>query len=268
MFHMNLLYNQIKLNIAKIALCTDSPAWRAFPARWRPRRCRGVPPCSWGGRSWRRRGGAGSQKSRPEIPIKGNVRFIYKKTKTSHSLDSNLYFLHYILFSEKNVRFLETNVLKYPGLTKRWKYYAYTHQASVSQTDFKPVKSNIWISLVFLLKQEQTLSKDLRHWQHILYPNKYQSICVNVIDPTPKRNLVKGRQILIDRDGSHPEENFGWGMKRILDIQKSWPWPLVYLWGHDLKVVLLILIQQQQQQQLSPFYDLTVSPQVKRTDTC
>ncbi len=41
-----------------------------------------------------------------------------------------------------------------------------------------------------------------------------------VTDPTPKRNLVKERQIVINLDGSHPEENFGWGMKRILDIQK------------------------------------------------
>ncbi len=29
-------------------------------------------------------------------------------------------------------------------------------------------------------------------------------------DPTPKRNLVKERQILIILDGSHPEENYGW----------------------------------------------------------
>ena len=32
-------------------------------------------------------------------------------------------------------------------------------------------------------------------------------------DPTPKRNLVKERQILINLDGSHPEENYGWEIR-------------------------------------------------------
>ena len=45
-------------------------------------------------------------------------------------------------------------------------------------------------------------------------------------DPTPKRNLVREQQILINPDGSHPEGNFGWDLKRILDSQKSWPWHL------------------------------------------
>ncbi len=31
-----------------------------------------------------------------------------------------------------------------------------------------------------------------------------------VTDPTPKRNLVKERQILINLDGSHPKDNFSW----------------------------------------------------------
>ena len=48
-------------------------------------------------------------------------------------------------------------------------------------------------------------------------------------DPTPKRSLVRERQILINPDGSHPKGNFGWELKRILDSQKSWPWLLVQL---------------------------------------
>ncbi len=32
-------------------------------------------------------------------------------------------------------------------------------------------------------------------------------------DPTPKRNLVKERQFLINLDGSHPEENYGWEVR-------------------------------------------------------
>ncbi len=32
-------------------------------------------------------------------------------------------------------------------------------------------------------------------------------------DPTPKENLVKERQILINFDGSHPEENYGWEIR-------------------------------------------------------
>ncbi len=34
-------------------------------------------------------------------------------------------------------------------------------------------------------------------------------------DPTPKRNLVRERQSLIDPYGSHPEGNFGWEIERI-----------------------------------------------------
>ncbi len=33
------------------------------------------------------------------------------------------------------------------------------------------------------------------------------------MDPTPKRNLVKERQILKDLDRSHPEENYGWEIR-------------------------------------------------------
>ncbi len=29
------------------------------------------------------------------------------------------------------------------------------------------------------------------------------------MDPTPKKNLVNGRQIVINLDGSHPEEKSG-----------------------------------------------------------
>ena len=32
-------------------------------------------------------------------------------------------------------------------------------------------------------------------------------------DPTPKRNLVKERQILINLDGSHPKENYVWEIR-------------------------------------------------------
>ena len=32
-------------------------------------------------------------------------------------------------------------------------------------------------------------------------------------DPTPKRNLVWEWQILINLDGSHPEENYGWEIR-------------------------------------------------------
>ncbi len=43
-------------------------------------------------------------------------------------------------------------------------------------------------------------------------------------DPTPKRNLVKERPILINLDGSHPEENYGWEIrgreqKREVDLE-------------------------------------------------
>ncbi len=34
------------------------------------------------------------------------------------------------------------------------------------------------------------------------------------MDPTPKKNLVNGRQIVINLDGSHPEENLEWEIKR------------------------------------------------------
>ncbi len=43
-------------------------------------------------------------------------------------------------------------------------------------------------------------------------------------DPTPKRNLVRERQSLINPNGSHPEGNLGWEIERIgycMDIQKS-----------------------------------------------
>ena len=33
------------------------------------------------------------------------------------------------------------------------------------------------------------------------------------MDPTPKRNLVKEQQILINLNGSHPEENYGWEIR-------------------------------------------------------
>ena len=46
--------------------------------------------------------------------------FFKKKHKTSHSLNSNLHFLHYILFRKKMLGFLKrTFYIKYPGLTKR-----------------------------------------------------------------------------------------------------------------------------------------------------
>ena len=57
------------------------------------------------------------------------------------------------------------------------------------------------------------------------------------MDPTPKRNLVNGRQIMIDSDGSHPEENLGWEIKREdKKVTRPWAkrvdldlWPLTYL---------------------------------------
>ncbi len=61
-----------------------------------------------------------------------------------------------------------------------------------------------------------------------------------VIDPTPKRNLVKEQQILIKLDGSHPEENYGWELRQReqkgqvdldLDLRST------LIQGRDLKVV-------------------------------
>ncbi len=98
-------------------------------------------------------------------------------------------------------------------------------------------------------------------------------------DPTPKRNLIRKWQIPPRREiwpkgpGSHPEGNLGWENRikkkmKLTSAKKSWPWPkkvdLGFL-GHDLKVVPpKQQQQQQQQQQLSPFYDLSASPPVKR----
>ncbi len=82
-------------------------------------------------------------------------------------------------------------------------------------------------------------------------------------DPTPKRNLVKERQILIKLDGSHPEENYGWekrGREQKGQVDLDLDLRSTLIQGRDLKVVP----QQQQQQQLSPFYDLSASPQVKK----
>ncbi len=51
--------------------------------------------------------------------------------------------------------------------------------------------------------QKEILFKSLRS-----HPEEKSGL--GLPDPTPKRNLVKGRQILINHDGSHPEENYGW----------------------------------------------------------
>ncbi len=40
------------------------------------------------------------------------------------------------------------------------------------------------------------------------------SININKRENTPKRNLVKERQILINLDGSHPEKNYGREVRR------------------------------------------------------
>ncbi len=65
----------------------------------------------------------------------------------------------------------------------------------------------------------------------------------------PHQNLVNDQWILIDPDRSHPEENLvreqqisPWRKLWVRDeivrwSQEAWPWPLVYLWGHILKVV-------------------------------
>ncbi len=38
---------------------------------------------------------------------------------------------------------------------------------------------------------------------------------MKIRDPTPKRNLVRERQSLIDPNGSHPKGIFGWEIERI-----------------------------------------------------
>ncbi len=48
----------------------------------------------------------------------------------------------------------------------------------------------------YLYKWERSHPKEKSVWE--------------VTDPTPKRNLVKEWHILINLDGSHPEENFSW----------------------------------------------------------
>ncbi len=87
-------------------------------------------------------------------------------------------------------------------------------------------------------KQEQTLFNDLRHWQDIEEKKSYRDKVIHsfnkleiptrreiwsggVTDPTPKRNLnvqqwiPPQREILSRSAGSHPEENYGWEMRRL-----------------------------------------------------
>ncbi len=62
------------------------------------------------------------------------------------------------------------------------------------------------------------------------------------MDPTPKRNLVKERQILIKLDGSHPKENYGLELrekeqKGQVDLDLDLDLRSTLIEGLDLKVV-------------------------------
>ncbi len=84
-----------------------------------------------------------------------------------------------------------------------------------SENEKKPFLQKMY----FLPKQEQTLFKDLRHWQDKIKSSLNSKRCHahksydNGRYPTQKRNLVKEQQILINIDGSHPEENYGREMR-------------------------------------------------------
>ncbi len=73
------------------------------------------------------------------------------------------------------------------------------------------------------------------------------------------------KEIWSKSHGSHPKEKLGWENRTYKKIDRDLNQKKVDLgsWGHDLKVVQQQQ-QQQQQQQLSPFYDLSASPQVRR----
>ncbi len=121
------------------------------------------------------------------------------------------------------------------------------------------------------------------------------------LDPTPKRNLVKEpwipprREIWSKSPGSHPKENLGRESERTRwltnpdwtwripprrkfrvgkqDGGKKWRWPRPKKVDFGLRSTLRSWPQsspppQQQQQQLSPFYDLSASPQVKIHISC
>ncbi len=87
-----------------------------------------------------------------------------------------------------------------------------------------------------------------------------------------KRQTSPWREIRLRSDGSHPEEksdmmNDGSHFEEIMGgrwssrgSQGSWPWPLVYPWGHDLKVIPPTTTTTTTF--TVPFYDLSASPQV------
>ncbi len=61
---------------------------------------------------------------------------------------------------------------------------------------------------------------------------------MKIRDPTPKRNLVSERQILIDPVGSHPEEKSGQG--ETDPDQSRWIPPLRKFWVRNEKSILHI----------------------------